>query len=222
MSAMASQITGVSIICSTFSTGVDERKPQSSVSEAFLRETTSDWWIPLTKVQWRGKCFHFMTSSWRIRLWKMIKRFLLWIHFCWITKIIRQKYYNHDDVIKWKHCPRYWPFVRGIHRSPVNSPHKGQWRGTLVFTLICARINGWINNRQAGDLRRYRTHYDVIVMSNAACVSAMTKINRVTWGKRPSGQNAHLVFLEYDVTNLRFDNVRHFCDLRMSNICTQS
>ena len=32
----------------------------------------------------------------------------------------------HDDVIKWKHFPRYWPFVRGIHRSPVNSPHKGQ------------------------------------------------------------------------------------------------
>ena len=31
----------------------------------------------------------------------------------------------HDDVIKWKHFPRYWPFVRGIHRSPVNSLHKG-------------------------------------------------------------------------------------------------
>ena len=39
----------------------------------------------------------------------------------------------HDNVIKWKHFPRYWPFVRGIHRSPVNSPHKGQWRGALVF-----------------------------------------------------------------------------------------
>ena len=44
----------------------------------------------------------------------------------------------HDDVIKWKHFPRYWPFVRGIHRSPVNSPHKGQWRGALMFYLICA------------------------------------------------------------------------------------
>ena len=70
----------------------------------------------------------------------------------------------HDDIIKWKHFPRYWPFVRGIHRSPVNSPHKGQWRGALMFTLICARINGWVNNREAGDLRRYRAHYDVIVM----------------------------------------------------------
>ena len=70
----------------------------------------------------------------------------------------------HDDVIKWKHFPRYWPFVRGIHRSPVNFPHKGQWRGALMFTLICARINGWVNTREAGDLRRYRPHYDVIVM----------------------------------------------------------
>ena len=43
---------------------------------------------------------------------------------------------NHDDVIKWKHFPRYWPFVRGIHRSPVNSPHKGQWRGALMFSLM--------------------------------------------------------------------------------------
>ena len=39
----------------------------------------------------------------------------------------------HDDVIKWKHFPRYWPFVRRIHRFPMNSPHKGQWRGTLNF-----------------------------------------------------------------------------------------
>ena len=45
---------------------------------------------------------------------------------------------DHDDVIKWKLFTRYWPFVRGIHRSPVNSTHKGQWPGALVFSLICA------------------------------------------------------------------------------------
>ena len=70
----------------------------------------------------------------------------------------------HDDVIKWKHFPRYWPFVRGIHRSPVNSPRKGQWRGALVDPLICVWINGWVSNREAGDLRRYRTHYDATVV----------------------------------------------------------
>ena len=68
-----------------------------------------------------------------------------------------------DGVIKWKHFPRYWPFVRGIHWSLVNSPHKGQLRGALMFSLICAWINGWVNNRDAGDLRRHRAHYDVIV-----------------------------------------------------------
>ena len=68
----------------------------------------------------------------------------------------------HDDVIKWTHFLRYWPFVRGIHRSPVNSPHKGQWCGALVFSLICTWTKGWINIGEAGDLRRHRAHYDVI------------------------------------------------------------
>ena len=70
----------------------------------------------------------------------------------------------YDDVIKWKHFPCYWTFVRGIHWSPVNFPHKGQWRGALMFSLICTWINDWVNNREAADLRRHRAHYDVIVM----------------------------------------------------------
>ena len=49
---------------------------------------------------------------------------------------------------------------------PVNSPHKGQWCGALMFSLICARINDWLNNREAGDLRRHRGHYDVSVMTS--------------------------------------------------------
>ena len=72
-----------------------------------------------------------------------------------------ETFQRHDGVIKWKHFPRYWPFVWGIHRSPVNSPHKGQGRGTLMFSLICAWINGWVNNGKAGDLRRHRAHYHV-------------------------------------------------------------
>ena len=54
--------------------------------------------------------------------------------------------------------------VHGIHRSPVNSPHRGQWRGASMFSLICAWINGWVNNREAGDLRRHRAHYEVTLM----------------------------------------------------------
>ena len=53
----------------------------------------------------------------------------------------------------------------GNSQVPVNSPHKGQWFGALVFSLICAWINDWVNNREAGDLRRHRAHYDVNVMT---------------------------------------------------------
>ena len=59
----------------------------------------------------------------------------------------------HDDVIKWKHFPRNWSFLRGIRRSPVTSPHKGQWCGALMSSLICAWINGWVNTRVDGDHR---------------------------------------------------------------------
>ena len=71
----------------------------------------------------------------------------------------------HDDVIKWKHFPLYWPFVRGIHRSPVNSRHKGHWRGALIFSLVCVCLNGWVNKREAGGWIRLCALYDVIVMT---------------------------------------------------------
>ena len=54
--------------------------------------------------------------------------------------------------------------MRGTHQSPVDSPHKGQRQGALLFSLICAWTNGWANNRDAGDLRRRRVHHDVTLM----------------------------------------------------------
>ena len=78
---------------------------------------------------------------------------------CWNIAI-----YCHDDVIKWELFPRYWPFVWGIHRPPVNFPHKSQWRRALMFSLICVWINSRVNNGEAGDLRRHRAHCGVIVM----------------------------------------------------------
>ena len=77
----------------------------------------------------------------------------------------------HDDVTRLKHFPRYWSFVRRIHRSPVNSPHKGQWRRASMFSLICVWINGWVNNHEAGDLRRHGAHLDVIVMEPITIVT---------------------------------------------------
>ena len=70
----------------------------------------------------------------------------------------------HDDVIKWKHFPHYWSFVRRIHRSPIDSLKKSQWHSVLMFPLICTWTNDWANNRDVGDLRRHRVHYDVTVM----------------------------------------------------------
>ena len=49
----------------------------------------------------------------------------------------------YEDVIKCRPFPRYWPFMRKIHRLP----HKGQWRRALVFSLICVWTNDWVNNR---------------------------------------------------------------------------
>ena len=60
----------------------------------------------------------------------------------------------HDDVIKWKHFPRYWPFVA------TKTSDAELW----CFSLICVWMNGCVNNREAGDLRRYRVRYDVGIM----------------------------------------------------------
>ena len=68
----------------------------------------------------------------------------------------------------WRHQMETFSALLGICAGnspvPVNSPHKGQWREALMFSLICVWINGWANNCKAGDLRRYCAHYDVIVM----------------------------------------------------------
>ena len=78
---------------------------------------------------------------------------------------------RHDDVIKCKHF-RVIPCAENL---PVTGefPHKGQWRGALVFSLICAWINGWVNNHETGDLRCHRGHCDVTVMALLPFVSAI-------------------------------------------------
>ena len=107
-------------------------------------------------------------------------------------------YNHHDDVIKWKYFPRYRPFVRGIHRSPVNSPHKGQWRGALVFSLICAlnkrlskQSGGWWFEtpscplcRHCNDrtivVSRYCTVYDTTILHSALRLQILN-ICILTW-----------------------------------------
>ena len=131
----------------------------------------------------------------------------------------------HDDVIKWKHFPRYWPFLRGIHRPPVNSPHKGQWRGAVMSFLICARINGWVNNGEAGDLRRNRAHHGVTVMLNiSSCVTwrsgaRLTKAYDVEIQRyRKSRTNIKVSKMHFSISvwNTRFREVTHLPDWVLS------
>ena len=159
MGVVASQITTLTIVYSTDYSDADQRKRQSSASLAFVRgihrgpmNSPHKW--PVTR-----KMFPFDDV---IMVSMQTPKFQ-------VSRLLKDTNETtipipHDDVIKWKHFLRYWPCVRGIHRSTVNSPHKGQWRGALMFSLICVWINGWINNRGAGDLSRYLAHYDVTVM----------------------------------------------------------
>ena len=103
-----------------------------------------------------GKTHRFFWQNQYMGIWWLIKQRKPLIAYSWL----------HDDAIKWKHFPRYWNGeFTGIHRSPENSPHKGQWRGTLTFSLICVWTKGCANNRNTDDLRCHQAHYDVTVMN---------------------------------------------------------
>ena len=49
---------------------------------------------------------------------------------------VSQGWRKLDDVMTGKRFPHYWPFVRGIHQSPVDSPHKGPSNAQL-WCLFC-------------------------------------------------------------------------------------
>ena len=96
----------------------------------------------------------------------------------------------------WKHFLHYWPFEWGIHGSLVNSPHKGQWRGALIYSLICAWINR-INNREAGDLRRHHAHYDITVMNNEPTSAEWASSRQLS-----KGQQIRLITQQYTTSQV--------------------
>ena len=169
MGTMASQITSLTIVYSIVCLGADQRKHQSSASLAFVLGIHR-WPVnfphkgPVTRKMFPFDDVIMIFQKHRGRVW-----------FAWL--VFERVRYNswYDDVIKRKHFPRYWPFVRGIHRSPVNSPHKGQWRGALISALVGAWINGWVNNHEAGDMRRYSVDCDVTVMEICHQLCWMTR-----------------------------------------------
>ena len=76
----------------------------------------------------------------------------------------------HEEIFPWwRHQMETFPALLAVcaGNSPVTGdlPHKGQWRGALMFSLICA----WVNNRDVYDLRRHHAHSDVTVMGTKKC-----------------------------------------------------
>ena len=91
-----------------------------------------------------------------------------WHTYINVLFIIIHPYYTKRFTPWWRHQMEIFSaplaYCVGNHRSPVDSPHKGQWRRALMFSFSWAWTNGWVNIRKAGDLRRHRAHYGVTVM----------------------------------------------------------
>ena len=158
MSATVSLIIGVSIVYSTFCSGADQRKHQSSALLNFMRGVHR-WPVnfphkgPVTR-----KIFQF-------------------------NGVIVYLPYTHD-VIKWKYFPRYWPFVQGILPVTDEFPAQRPVTRASMFSLIWPWINGYVNNREAGDFRRHRARYDIAVL--IWIKSSSSKPRRNTTKSEPS------------------------------------
>ena len=92
----------------------------------------------------------------------------------------------HDDIIKWKHFRRYRPRVREIQWSLVNTAHKGQGRGALIFSLIYTWTNAWVRNQDAGGLKHHHAHYHISIMTcnswyTYVCVRFIWNIRTLKW-----------------------------------------
>ena len=90
--------------------------------------------------------------------------------------------------------------------TPVNSPHKGQWRGALMDSLICTWINGWGSHYEAGYLRRHRSHYDVIVMTTAwrSCSDVITPSAGAVFSMQSNAVISRSNLSRYYITALRW------------------
>ena len=148
-----------------------------------MSENVAIWWrhhVP-HKSQWLWKvcpchsvtmpdfpCYIIPSSMHSFTPWNYLVSIFNWsdrqsstLHWCNLAPLsIGMK--TRNSISWWRHQMETFSALLAICAG--NSPHKGQWSGALMFSLICVRINDWVNNGEAGDLIRHRAHYDVIVM----------------------------------------------------------
>ena len=155
--------------------------PESSISEkSALVQVMNRHWTATT---------HYLTQGWPPPLMQICVTRPQWVNLLLYRRYSQPIYLVHvanvfdfsDDQIYSQHdspLPTTYTWWRhqmetfsalltlcaGNSPVPVNSPHKGQWRGALMFSFICVWINDWVNNREASDLRRHISHYDVTVL----------------------------------------------------------
>ena len=91
------------------------------------------WWLRVNNEQHQLLVY---LSEIRTIFFLTKERETMKIHSMSWTSPVPSMYDIYDDVIKWKHFPRYWPSVKGIHRSLVDPPHKDQWHGALIFLFV--------------------------------------------------------------------------------------
>ena len=127
-------------------------------------------WLKLNHVNKRGS--RSMGTAFRTLMTIFMRKVIIWFP----AKLSKYDIHHAFEITYemklidvwswWRHQMETFSALLAIcaGNSPVNSPHKGQWRGALMFSLIYTRINCWVNNGEAGDLRRHRAHYDVTVM----------------------------------------------------------
>ena len=182
-----------------------KKTSQPRINDPLWRESIGDRWIPLTK----GQCGN-VYIAWRHRdavsiQWRHDERDRFSNHRRpdgLLNRLFRRrsKKISKLRVNSWSLAFAWWRHQMELFsaflaicvgNSPVPGefPHKGQWRGALMFTMICTWINGWVNNGEAGDLRRYRAHYDVTVMVRGIHLSK---------GKRAKGQWRKMFIFPFD------------------------
>ena len=128
--------------------------------------------LSLKSVPGRKVYCNYLTKDqtlWTMCLLVLQRALFMWRMYWSMNNMITSSYGNISALLA---------LCAGNSPSPVNSPHKGQWRGAFMFSLICARISAWVNNRAAGDLRRHRAHYDVTINALSKMLSQDWQISQ--------------------------------------------